>query len=261
MLSPSDTKFKEQAPLYDLSRFGIGGSNNTKPSDVSNINVPSDVSNNIPNINPQSIQTLQGAASAVGALNGTIQTFFSTIGAGEELTEFFGVIGEGTSKLSQLGSVVSTVTQLSGMFKAAQVAQAAATSAGIAPTMGAVAAQSTLAVANADVAVTGAAASVSWIPIVGIGLAIAGVIAMVAMLAGSRKKGAKMAQGGIVPAGYSNDSYPAMLTSGEMVIPPVKLPDFKRKKEKVHVMVEGKIKGQDIYYVMKEVGRKHSNSY
>ena len=46
-----------------------------------------------------------------------------------------------------------------------------------------------------------------------------------------------------------------------MVIPTIKLQDFKRKKEKVHVMVEGKIKGQDIYYVMKEVGRKHSNSY
>jgi hypothetical protein len=34
----------------------------------------------------------------------------------------------------------------------------------------------------------------------------------------------KMAQGGIVPRGYPNDSYPAMLSSGEMVVPPNKLP-------------------------------------
>lgn len=34
---------------------------------------------------------------------------------------------------------------------------------------------------------------------------------------------AQMAQGGVVPSGYRNDTYPAMLTSGEVVVPPHKL--------------------------------------
>ena len=33
-------------------------------------------------------------------------------------------------------------------------------------------------------------------------------------------------RGGIVPGGYPNDSYPALLTSGEMVVPAKRLPEF-----------------------------------
>jgi hypothetical protein len=70
-----------------------------------------------------------------------------------------------------------------------------------------------------------------------------------------------MANGGIVPAGYPNDSYPAMLTSGEMVVPPHKLPEFERNAVEVHVTVEGKTKGKDIYYIMKEMERVYKNAY
>ncbi|MFO8022417.1 MAG: hypothetical protein R6U65_08120, partial [Perlabentimonas sp.] len=35
-----------------------------------------------------------------------------------------------------------------------------------------------------------------------------------------------MAKGGVVPAGFPGDTYPAALTSGETVIPPNKLPDM-----------------------------------
>lgn len=35
-----------------------------------------------------------------------------------------------------------------------------------------------------------------------------------------------MKRGGVVPGGYPNDSYPAMLTSGETVVPPNKLPSM-----------------------------------
>jgi len=69
-----------------------------------------------------------------------------------------------------------------------------------------------------------------------------------------------MALGGIVPAGYPNDSYPALLSSGEMVIPPKKLPELE-KDNNIHVIIEGKVKGQDIYYIMKEMERKHQNTY
>lgn len=38
--------------------------------------------------------------------------------------------------------------------------------------------------------------------------------------------GGRFAQGGVVPPGYPSDSYPALLTSGEIVVPPQKLPDL-----------------------------------
>jgi TP901 family phage tail tape measure protein len=57
---------------------------------------------------------------------------------------------------------------------------------------------------------------------------------------------AKMAQGGVVPAGYPNDTYPARLTSGEVVIPPGKLGDIQQATTKVLVEVDGKIRGRDL---------------
>jgi hypothetical protein len=64
-----------------------------------------------------------------------------------------------------------------------------------------------------------------------------------------------------VPQGYQNDSYPAMLTSGEAVIPPGKLPNFEKQTVNVNVVVEGVVKGQDIHYIVKEVERKYKNAY
>lgn len=68
-------------------------------------------------------------------------------------------------------------------------------------------------------------------------------------------------QGGIVPTGYPNDSYPAMLTSGEIVTPPIKLPELTNQNIEVTVKIEGVAKGQDIYYVIKEVERRYKNTY
>jgi hypothetical protein len=53
---------------------------------------------------------------------------------------------------------------------------------------------------------------------------------------------ALMAEGGTVPGGYPGDTYPAMLTSGETVIPPHKLDMMGGPTE-----VYGTIRGQDIY--------------
>jgi hypothetical protein len=61
-------------------------------------------------------------------------------------------------------------------------------------------------------------------------LALAGAVTVAASNLGetggggtSKSKGVGMKQGGIVPPGYPNDSYPAMLSSGEKVVPPKKL--------------------------------------
>jgi hypothetical protein len=91
-----------------------------------------------------------------------------------------------------------------------------------------------------------------------IGLGI-GVISLLGMLFKRRKN--KMAAGGVVPPGYPNDSYPAMLTSGETVIPPKKLPKFEDRDVRVHVLMEGRVKGRDLYYIMKEEERVIGNSF
>jgi len=46
-------------------------------------------------------------------------------------------------------------------------------------------------------------------------------------------KATPMANGGTIPAGYPNDSYPAMLTSGETVVPPGKLPNFQNAQREL----------------------------
>lgn len=59
---------------------------------------------------------------------------------------------------------------------------------------------------------------------------------------------ALMAKGGVVPLGYPNDSYPAMLSSREMVVPPNKLDSvFSNRTQNINVT--GKIRGSDIYFV------------
>jgi hypothetical protein len=50
----------------------------------------------------------------------------------------------------------------------------------------------------------------------------------------------KMATGGVVPPGYSGDTYPAMLSSGETVLPPDRLPEFGFGASKVKFKIEGR---------------------
>jgi hypothetical protein len=55
-----------------------------------------------------------------------------------------------------------------------------------------------------------------------------------------------MQEGGVVPPGYPNDSYPAMLTSGEKVVPPGKLETGGGKEELVT-----RVKGRDLEIIRK----------
>ena len=95
-------------------------------------------------------------------------------------------------------------------------------------------------------------------------IGIAALKAMVSSARSDAKSASKLAQGGIVPQGYPNDTYPALLTSGEMVIPPHKLPDFTGiDREPMEVVLDGefRVKGRDLYYVVKEQERINYNSY
>lgn len=57
--------------------------------------------------------------------------------------------------------------------------------------------------------------------------------------------GQKMATGGVVPAGFPNDTYPALLTSGEMVIPkPHSLPSMTGSA--IEIFGEFRVRGSDL---------------
>src|SRR6056297_125529 len=65
-----------------------------------------------------------------------------------------------------------------------------------------------------------------------------------------------MQAGGVVPSGYPNDSYPAMLTSGETVTPPDKLPGSGK------IEVTGRLigRGDDLEAIITEAQRKKGNT-
>jgi len=118
-------------------------------------------------------------------------------------------------------------------------------------------------VATAGLAVSKAVAAGAGMPFPTNIAAIAAGVAAVqgALMAGipAAKGAAMLADGGIVPGGYPNDTYPAMLTSGERVIPAKKLPDM--QAQSINITVEGVTRGEDIYYIVKEVGRRQNNSF
>lgn len=65
---------------------------------------------------------------------------------------------------------------------------------------------------------------------------------------------AKMATGGSVPAGYPNDTFPAMLSSGEHVLPKNVMSNLKgisAKPQKLHITVDGKIAGKDLMLALR----------
>jgi hypothetical protein len=92
-------------------------------------------------------------------------------------------------------------------------------------------------------AVANIMASTAKLGPIAMGIAIAGTIAS-GLAAVAKINGVGLAEGGIVPGGYPNDSYPAMLTSGETVVPAKRLPDFSGSQQ---VEVFGVIKAGDIY--------------
>ena len=65
-----------------------------------------------------------------------------------------------------------------------------------------------------------------------------------------------LAEGGIVPSGYPNDTYNARLTSGEMVVPPGKLDSVMNNSWDKEVVF--KIKGYDLEAVRKKQNKKTS---
>jgi hypothetical protein len=105
----------------------------------------------------------------------------------------------------------------------------------------------TLAIAQATINTWAAATAALAPPPLGAGPILGPFLAATAIASGlanvAKISGVELAEGGVVPAGYPNDSYPAMLTSDETVIPAKKLPDFQNQ----HIELTATIKAGDIH--------------
>jgi TP901 family phage tail tape measure protein len=179
---------------------------------------------------------------------------------GEGFQQAFQVISDVIGGVGTVIRIIKDVLQLTKLTTAAETAKTAVTAAGIPVTLSAAAAETTKAAASTEAAIAGAASSTSWIPFVGVALAIGGIALLLNSLTSAKKKATGMATGGMVPAGFPNDSFPAMLTSGETVIPLNKLGKFTGNGQEINVTVEGVTRGTDIHYIVKEVERRMRNS-
>lgn len=164
--------------------------------------------------NTKELGAWKNLLSSIGTLMNSLSKYMS-----ESFQKTFNVITDIVTTIGELVNVIRNIGILIKAMAAAENAATAAKSAAIPVTLAAAAAEGVKAAASTDAAIAGAAASTAWIPIVGVGLAIAGVAALIVMLAKSKRKATGMATGGMVPSGFPNDSFPAMLTSGETVIP------------------------------------------
>jgi TP901 family phage tail tape measure protein len=159
---------------------------------------------------------------------GNLSNAFSDLGSSIEGSagKFFAWAGDVLKRLPEIIAMFAALKALKEANAQAALKEATANAvqsvsltALLGPLGAVTAAEITKANASAGAAAAGGASSVANIPYVGPILAVAAVASIMAALLSIPK----MANGGIVPGGYPNDTYPALLTSGERVIPPGKL--------------------------------------
>lgn len=66
-----------------------------------------------------------------------------------------------------------------------------------------------------------------------------------------------MAMGGIVPQGFPNDTYPAMLSSGETVVPAPKSLSANMGKQDIHLSGDFRVKGTDLVLSLERAKRSY----
>jgi len=95
---------------------------------------------------------------------------------------------------------------------------------------------------------TQAFGALASIPVVGpaLGALAAGAAIALGLRNVAKINSVGMATGGVVPAGYPNDTYPARLTSGETVIPPHSLSSVFGNSMPSTIRLVGVLSGRDI---------------
>ncbi len=229
------------------------------------------------------VENLANAFSTVASALGNVSTAAELMGGSmgkvfESITQWISLIGSTISSVQEIVKLVNTLTLASKAQTTANATQiatgtaqttvntavAASTAAAIAPTATLTAASSALAVAYKNVAVSGALAASSWVPFPGNIAAMTTSIATLTteMAAGMAAAAALsvpgLAEGGVIPAGYPNDTYPAMLTSGETVVPPGKLDSIRSQaNQSLSGNVKFKIQGYDLIGVIQKQTKKN----
>jgi hypothetical protein len=172
--------------------------------------------------NNKELAAWKGLFSSIGTLMGDLSQYMS-----ESFQKVWASIQNGIQIISDVIGRIKAVKNIIAATNAVQAASTTiqavsttTTAASIPVVLAAAAAEEVKAAASEHAAIAGAASSTSWIPVVGVALAVAGVAAiLIALSSGKKKKATGMATGGVVPEGFPNDTFPAMLTSGEIVIP------------------------------------------
>jgi hypothetical protein len=213
-----------------------------------------------------------------------IKESFSALGSifqdiGSNMDSVFGDMVVGLGKVfSAIPEIIDLMLKYQEAIKTVEIAQKAASAAtaadaviqATAATVSAttasteVAASTAVTAAKGGEAIAGATASGAKMPFpVNLIAIVLGIAAVVAALATAIPKPRKMAGGGTVPAGFPNDSFPAMLTSGEEVIPngKRKTPNL-NKLEKTVAVLEGDVVfhiGQDeLTGILRKANKKNS---
>ena len=150
------------------------------------------------------------SAEGINESTSALEKYFATMSQAEKtkaglegVASIFGTLagatdGSAASWLSFTGTVVGTIPQILAGLSALTIAHRTKQSA-----------------AAGDAVAEAAAGSMAMGPILGIIMLAASVAAIIAAMASIPK----MAKGGIVPPGFSNDTFPALLSSNEAVIP------------------------------------------
>jgi TP901 family phage tail tape measure protein len=223
------------------------------------------------------VENLSNAFSTVSSALGNVSTAAELMGgslgsAFESIVQWISLIGSSISSVQEIVKMVNSFTLASqaqaavGSTQAvANAAVATSATAAIAPTAALTLTTTGLSLAYKEAAVSGALAASSWVPFPG---NIAAMTSSIATLLSSLTAGMAgaaatsipgLAEGGVIPGGYPNDTYPAMLSSGELVVPPGKLENIASKANNTNALgdVKFRIEGYDLIGVIQKQTRKN----
>lgn len=184
----------------------------------------------------------------------TLDVLIAKYGSLGKAAEQYGAVANalaGIEKAKTAATVAGTV---------AEKASTTATIAGTAADTAAATASSVEAGAAAAAAVASATKSGARLPfpfnLIAITTGVAAVIGALVLMTKARNA-AKMAEGGVVPQGFPNDSFPALLTSGETVIPKKLSTDkFRIEKDDKREEVIFRIGQNELVGILKKAAKK-----
>jgi TP901 family phage tail tape measure protein len=189
----------------------------------------------------------------------TLDQVISKYGTLNQVTSQYGKIQAGVVGIERM----KTAATMTGT--AAEKASTIAIQANTVANSANAAASTSEAVADSAGAVASATKQGAKMPfpmnLVAIGVAVAAVMGALALMSRARNqaKAAKMAEGGIVPEGFPNDTYPALLSSGETVIPKKFINNqFRIEKDEDERLVKFEIEGETLVGILKKKAKKSS---